>query len=321
MKEESRIQPPLMPYPWQGAQWDHLVAQKEAARLPHAVLLNGPEHVGKGQFARALAQLMLCNEPLGGYACGRCKTCKLVGAGNHPDLLRVAPEEAGKAIRIDPIRALRDFVSKTAQQGGWKVALVEPAEAMNVNAANALLKSLEEPSPKTLLILVCHRLSGIPATIRSRCRLLPFAVPPKQQSLNWLRQVSTGDHSPEWLLEQAMGRPLLALKLVESDLLEQQEAFVSLLADVANVDLSAIVAAERCYRLSALEALAWLTQEVEKRIRQLAGQAAGRKWFKYRDRLLSARRELLGATNPNPQLLWESLLMDWRAMAADGSGN
>ncbi|MCV6606274.1 MAG: DNA polymerase III subunit delta', partial [Porticoccaceae bacterium] len=153
-----------MPYPWQGELWDDIVHLHKKQRLPHALMLTGPADVGKSRFARALAQRVACGEPVGGYACGTCKSCKLIAAESFPDLKRVAPEEAGKAIKIDQIRALCDFMAKTAQQGGWKVALIEPAEAMNVNAANALLKTLEEPSNNTLLILVCHQLSRVPAT-------------------------------------------------------------------------------------------------------------------------------------------------------------
>ena len=241
-----------MPYPWQGAQWDNLIEQHKAGRLPHAIMLNGPIHVGKSQFSRALAQRVICGEPIGGYACGRCKACKLIAANSHPDLKLVMPEEEGKAIKIDQVRALCEFIAKTSQQGGWKVVIIEPAEAMNINSANALLKSLEEPSPNTLIILVCHQLSAISATIRSRCRMLSFAIPPANQSLDWLRQVVTGEQDPKWLLEQAGGRPLQALKLVESDTLEQQAAFDQLLQQLTEQRVSAVVAAEKCYRQAPL---------------------------------------------------------------------
>ncbi|MDM3872266.1 DNA polymerase III subunit delta' [Porticoccus sp. W117] len=305
-----------MPYPWQGELWDDIVQQHKQLRLPHALLLTGPAEVGKSQFARALAQRIICREPVGGYACGTCKSCKLIAAESFPDLKRVTPEEEGKAIKIDQIRKLCDFMAKTAQQGGWKVALIEPAEAMNVNAANALLKTLEEPTDNTLLILVCHQLSRVPATIRSRCQMLSYPVPDQGASRDWLARVSSGDKNPEWLLQQAGGRPLQALKLVESDLLEQRENFYQLLEQLTEHSLSAVVAAEKCYRQPAQERLDWLMLRVQDAIRSQPGAASTRTWFQLLDRVSAARRELESASNPNLQLLWESLLMDWQVMTA-----
>lgn len=311
---EDKLLPPEMPYPWQGEQWDSLLRLHQNDRMPHAIMLNGPADVGKHQFALALAQLVLCLDPLGGYGCGRCKSCRLLAAESHPDLLSVEPEEAGKAIKIDQVRAARDFVTKTSQQGGWKVAVIDPAEAMNVNAANALLKSLEEPSANTLLILICHRVSGVPATIRSRCRMMPFSVPSMDQGLSWLSQVVASDSNPQWLLEQAGGKPLLALKLVEGDLLEQRANFDELLDQVASGSLSPVVAAEKCSRLNAAELLEWLISRVSGSIRNQLGDKASRPLFGYHDRLVTARREILGSSNPNLQLLWETLLLDWQSL-------
>ena len=303
-----------MPYPWQGELWDDIVKLHQQQRLPHALMLTGPADIGKSQFARALAQQVICREPVGSYACGTCKSCKLIAAESFPDLKRIAPEEVGKAIKIDQVRALCDFMSKTAQQGGWKVALIEPAEAMNVNAANALLKTLEEPSDNTLLILVCHQLSRVPATIRSRCRLLNFPIPNSAASRDWLARVSSGDQDPEWLLQQAGGRPLQALRLVESDLLEQRGDFYQLLDQLSDHRLSAVVAAEKCHRQEPGERLDWLLSRVQEAIRNQPGAASTRTWFQLMDRVSVARREIESTSNPNMQLLWESLLMDWQVM-------
>jgi len=309
-----------MPYPWQAEQWQQISDQFIAERCPHALLFSGSEHVGKGQFALALAQLVLCNASLGGYACGACKTCKLFAAGSHPDLLLVEPEEAGKAVKIDQIRHVNNFVANTAQQSGWKVVIVSPAEAMNVNAANALLKSLEEPSPETLLILVCHQPSQLPATIRSRTRILSFPVPPLSEALDWLTQVATsGDNDPEYLLDQASGRPLLALKLIESDLLDEKINFSELLNEVASNELSPLVAAERCFKLNSHQRVDWLLDRVTRRLKELSGAEASKRWFAYLDRVILIKRELQSSSNPNLQLLWESLLMDWQIVSASGN--
>jgi DNA polymerase-3 subunit delta' len=309
-----------MPYPWQADQWQQISEQFMTGRCPHGLLFSGPVYVGKKQFSSALAQLALCNAPIGGYACGGCKACKLFAAGNHPDFLQIEPEELGKAIKVDQIRLVNNFVAVTSQQGGWKVVVISPAEAMNVNAANALLKSLEEPSANTLLLLVCHTPSQLTATIRSRTRILPFPVPPLSQALAWLNKVTTvGDNDPQYLLDQSCGKPLLALKLIESDLLEQKIAFTHLLDEIAGNELSPLVAAERCFKLNSIERVDWLLDRITRKLKEFAGTEASRRWFIYMDRVILIKRELQSSSNPNLQLLWESLLMDWQIVAVSGN--
>src|SRR5690606_31515541 len=163
-----------------------LYARLQQHHLPHALMLRGPAGTGKAHFALALAQMLLCEKPLAQVACGRCKTCHLIKAGSHPDLLLVEPEEAGKAIKVDQVRHLVEFASRKAQFSGYRVVVICPAEAMNPNASNALLKSLEEPGEKTLLALVSHQVSGVLPTIRSRCQVVEFPVPPRAPALTWL---------------------------------------------------------------------------------------------------------------------------------------
>ena len=128
--------------PWHAPLWQQFLALHRSGRLPHAMLLSGPRGVGKQRFAEALLGYLLCASP-GETACGQCHGCHMLAAVYHPDLLRVSPEEGKRQIRIDPIREVNAFVSQTAQQGGHRVIVLSPAEAMNVAAANALLKSLE----------------------------------------------------------------------------------------------------------------------------------------------------------------------------------
>jgi DNA polymerase III subunit delta' len=140
-------------YPWQAAERKRLVQQREADKMPHALLLSGARHLGKRDFALCMAGYLLCGTPVAGDPCGTCANCHLVAAGTHPDLRLIEPE-GSKLIKIEQIRELTDWVNQTAQRGGFKVALIHPAEQMNLNAANALLKSLEEPSAGTVIILV-----------------------------------------------------------------------------------------------------------------------------------------------------------------------
>jgi len=135
--------------PWQAELWRQLAGRTQHA---HAYLLHGPGGIGKRQLAEQLMALLLCQRPVDATACGECKACQLLAAHTHPDHYILEPEEVDKAIRVDQVRDLVGFVTQTAQLGGRKVILLEPAEAMNLNAANALLKSLEEPSGDTVLL-------------------------------------------------------------------------------------------------------------------------------------------------------------------------
>ncbi|HSW52736.1 MAG TPA: hypothetical protein VLG93_05865, partial [Sulfuricaulis sp.] len=130
-------------YPWHGALWSALARQFE--QLPHALLLQGRPGLGKHDFAVQLAQALLCEQARDGMACGQCHCCRLFAAGTHPDLAGVGLVEDAKSIAVDQIRALGDFLSLRPHTAARKVVIISPAEAMNINAANSLLKLLEEP--------------------------------------------------------------------------------------------------------------------------------------------------------------------------------
>lgn len=200
------------PCPWHNAVWTSLTHNQTHA---HAYLFGGSPGVGKRLFAEAFAAFLLCLKSESGAACGHCRSCTLRKAGNHPDRLIIEPEEQGKAIRIDAIRHLSDFIGQTAQQGGRKVIILHPAEAMNLNAANALLKSLEEPTRDTFLLLVSDQPSRLLPTIRSRCRVQTLGMPDAQEATAWLaKQLSDlPAEQYEALLLMAGGAPLRALEL------------------------------------------------------------------------------------------------------------
>ena len=134
--------------PWQDNLWQQMITCCQRGALAHAYLLRGMPGVGKFQFAKALAAYLLCKSPVNNRYCGQCKECELLHAGTHPDIAIIEPDEPGRAIRIDKIRQLTGFAHKTAQQGGRRIIIMNPAEAMNIHAANALLKCLEEPGGK-----------------------------------------------------------------------------------------------------------------------------------------------------------------------------
>ncbi len=220
-------------YPWQRAAWQQIQRAREQQRLPHGMLLCGPQGVGKRRFAETLANTMLCAAtPPDGLPCGHCKGCLLVQAGNHPDRVVIAPEEEGREILV---RRIRDYVAKAGlvgQLGGHKVVLIEPAERMNNAAANSLLKTLEEPVSRTLILLLTAHPAALPATIRSRCQQLTLAAPSRAVGSAWLAEQGIGKER-ELLLGLAENAPLQALELHRQKVLEERqqrlEGFILLL--------------------------------------------------------------------------------------------
>lgn len=216
-----------MIYPWQDALWQRLVTIGE--RHAHALLFVGAPGQGKRRFAENYAARLLCAQPgVDGFACEHCGGCQLRLSGNHPDLLHMVPAadlEAADAgadkskpstqIVIEQVRQLRDRLEVSAHQGGLRVVLIDPAEAMNKNTANALLKLLEEPPPETVFLLVSSAPRGLLPTIRSRCQLWDFPRPDRAQTAQWLAD-HTGDQSvsADALLALCGGMPVAAADLV-----------------------------------------------------------------------------------------------------------
>ncbi len=210
-------------YPWQIEQWQFLVRANRNGRLPHGLLLSGPSGTGIDDFADAFAAWLLCEQQGEQGACGQCQPCHQVLSGNHPDLHLVEPEETGKQIKVDPVRSLIEFTQFTSQYRGNKVAIIRPAHAMNRNAANALLKTLEEPADNVVLLLVSDSPSKLPVTIRSRCQRTQFSSVNRESGLNWLCESSVIDQNQvETLWELAQGKPLLAMDMIANDQAGQQ---------------------------------------------------------------------------------------------------
>ena len=210
-------------FPWHSEAYKALADRKGG--LPHGLLIRGPTGIGKRAFARSLAQGLLCEERVTALtACGTCKACHWFETGNHPDFRLLQPEAAEisddaeqpdkkkkREISIAQVRSLTDFINISAHRNGAKVILIQPAEAMNVNAANALLKNLEEPPPDTHFLLVSDRPNMLPATIRSRCQQLALRPPTRIEATAWLK--SNGVSQPELALALAGGAPILAQEL------------------------------------------------------------------------------------------------------------
>ncbi len=201
-----------MYYPWQTSQWQQLMAAKQAGRLPHALLLSGIAGTGKAVFANSFIRNMLCTQSSPAGYCGQCHSCRLITGNVHPNIYCLAPEKAGAAIKVDQIRGASEFVAQSSFNGEFRFVVIDPAEDMHINAANALLKTLEEPANGAMLILISGESQRMPATILSRCQRIVFPQPEQQAALTWMK-AQTDISQPELLLRLANGAPLAALKL------------------------------------------------------------------------------------------------------------
>lgn len=206
--------------PWHDQPWLRVQEWSRLDRLPHALLLSGVRGTGKRLFAEHLATWLLCAQP-GDTPCGECKHCRLRAAGAHPDIQVCTPADS-KVIKVDQVRALNDFLVQSPQVAFRKVAIVDTADQLNINAANALLKTLEEPAPDVNLLLLQHAGQRILPTLRSRCQVLSLPTPAPETARDWLRsRLDAGDNPPsndviDNALALAGGAPLAAQSLVQN---------------------------------------------------------------------------------------------------------
>ena len=224
-----------MKLPWLQADMEALGRSLDADRLGHAPLLQGPPGIGKSALAQWLVARILCQAAAAQRPCGVCRSCLLLQSGTHPDLFLGAVPEDKTQITVDVIRDLCSGLQLTPSIGRHRVGLIEPAERMNTNAANALLKTLEEPSPNSWLVLVTDRPDLLPATVRSRCQKLALRPPPRDEALRWLQEECVGGERAqlELALELSGGAPLKARDLIQGDELRVGLAVRSVLLDLA----------------------------------------------------------------------------------------
>jgi DNA polymerase III subunit delta' len=327
-----------MAYPWHRNELNALLVRAE--RLPHALLIRGPQGIGKLAFGEALARALLCGSRAPeGAACGRCTACNWMEQGAHPDYRRIEPEalakpaEAGEEpekkekpstqISVDQVRAIADFINLTSHQGGMKIVLIHPAEALNIAASNALLKSLEEPPPQTCFILVTHRWHQLLPTVRSRCRHVPLASPAPDAARAWLAK--QGVANPDHALAHAGGAPLLAAGYDE-EYWRRREWFLQAL--VAK-DINALALAEQLSDAPPALVVGWLQKWAHDIACRSAGGPVGyNPDFAAAIGAVAARVEPLEATrflrrmvglqrivaHPlNPRLFFEELLLSYAA--------
>ena len=300
------------PLPWQQDTWARLGDQLGQDRLPHALLLAGAEGTGKAGFALALARLLLCAEPVNGLNCGRCHACELSAGGSHGDLRWVQPEEKSRVIKIDQVRQAVTFVNQTAGFGTRKVVVFYPADAMNTNAANALLKALEEPMSETFLLLVCHRPYGVPATIRSRCQICRLPSPDAEQAGAWLEAQTGQREGLDDLMALANGRPLTVARLLQDDRVEALAVSRGAIQGVLSGRLSALDASKLLHETEAAEFLLQLQDVLQHslraRDRDTLKTSQAQAAFALSDEVARLRAAMEAGSNPNASLLVDSLL-------------
>ncbi len=261
-------------YPWQQADWQRL--QQMRGRLPHAILFHGAAGTGKVVFAERFANALLCERPQSsGHACGECDSCGWFAHYAHPDYRRVRPDvlEAdadsdadsdegaakksartpSKDIRIEQVRSLAAFMNVSTHRSGVRVVLLYPAEALNAASANALLKTLEEPPPDTVFLLVTDRIDRLLPTILSRCRKFPLTAPDSAAALQWLEALGV-PQAARWLAEHG-GAPLAAQAAAQGDDNGERD---ELLAFLVKPDAgAALVVAERLQKAGLAQLVAW----------------------------------------------------------------
>lgn len=328
-------------YPWQNEVWQRM--QGLRARLPNALLLKGAEGIGKLDLALNFAQSILCDAPQpSGLACQSCPSCHWFAQESNPDFRLIQPDaltvsdespekesgkKASREISVDQIRALSSFVNLSAHSGGYRVVLIHPAEAMNSNSANALLKTLEEPTANLLFILVTNKPQQLLPTILSRSLSFTVPMPTREQGVGWLKQQGVTD--PDVVLARAGFSPLSAL-LNAGEGAGTEEHKLMLAAVKQSAKFDALTLADQLQRAIPVQVIQFLQQwcydlasckmagrirynpEQSDLIENLSKNLSQQALLRYIKELQVAKRE---AFHPlNPKLLFESILLAYQQM-------
>jgi DNA polymerase-3 subunit delta' len=318
--------------PWLRLSQQRLRDAQLARRLPHSSLLLSTPGLGAERLANWMAALALCDSDTE-RPCGVCPSCALLRADSHPDLHVVRLEEAAKQIKVDQVRELIGALALKSYRRGYKVGIIEGAETLNANGANAFLKTLEEPSDDTMLVLIARPTHRLPATIASRCLRLALRPPAPDEALAWLEaHGSPAGQNWDAALALAGGAPLLALEYVDAGMAaldkEMREGVHALAAGGVDVTL----VAEQWVKSQLGLRLAWLENWITRRVHTHLGEANStqsaervrlpgallkpkiRALFELLDGARDIRR--LASTGINQQLALEALLLGGRTALA-----
>ncbi|ASD58786.1 TPA: DNA polymerase III subunit delta' [Enterobacter asburiae] len=245
-------------YPWLRPHFEQLIGSYQAGRGHHALLIQALPGMGDDALIYAITRFLMCQQPEGHKSCGKCRGCQLMQAGTHPDYYTLEPEKSKSALGIDAVREVSEKLYEHARLGGAKVVWLKDATLLTEAAANALLKTLEEPPVKTWFFLSCRDPGRLLATLRSRCRLHHLAVPQESWALSWLeREVTTSPEGALSALRLSSGAPAAALALLQPDVWSERETLCRALdASLNSQDWLSLLPALNSDR--AVERMHWL---------------------------------------------------------------
>jgi DNA polymerase-3 subunit delta' len=313
--------------PWVRGAQARLRAALGAGRFPHSLLLLAAPGLGAEQLASWVAALVLC-ESAGTRPCAACPSCRLLRSDSHPDAHLVRLEEDAQQIKVDQVRELIESLTTKSYRGGYKVGIIEGAEALNANGANAFLKTLEEPTADTVLIMIAKPSHRLPATVASRCLRLTLRAPSAEAAKAWLDAQSPSAQGWDAALALAGGAPLLALQLDAAGLAALDADMQQSLAELAHGAVDVTLLADRWIKSNPGLRITWLENWITQRVQAALGAVnshqtaepvrlpAGLLKPKIRAlfELLDAARDLrrLASTGMNQQLALEALLVGGR---------
>jgi DNA polymerase-3 subunit delta' len=310
-------------YPWLEITRQQLVNRQRSGQMAHAFLLAGPKGLGKLELAQQVVAALLCLGSSDG-ACGTCRSCRLLASGAHPDFRLIQIEVNPKTdklrteVVIEQIRDLSASMQLTNSISARKVALVYPAEAMNRLAANALLKTLEEPPGDAVLLLVSHDPARLPATIRSRCQVFHVRLPDAASAMDWLTSsLGVEPEMAQLALQASAGSPLVARQLLADGVVEQFSTVGQLLLRVHVDEVAVVEALDLCASLDPENLWTWLSLIAAENVRaSLHLHATGRtRQFSLLQSLADRNRRLM-ATPLRKELLLRDWLIQWSRVAA-----
>ncbi|MSQ72109.1 MAG: DNA polymerase III subunit delta' [Betaproteobacteria bacterium] len=333
-----------MIYNWQSSDWKRLYEWR--GRLPHALLVQGAAGCAGPELGLTFAQSLLCQSPqASGLPCAQCASCIWFAGGNHPDFRQIVPEsmlpedpeateksrkeKASAEIKIDQVRDLRGFLTIGTHRAGLRLVVIHPAEAMNIRAQNAFLKSLEEPTAGTHFILVSSQADRLLPTVRSRCQRFTRNLPETRLAVLWLQE--QGHANGAALLAAAGGAPLLALRHAETEPVRQR-----LLQQLREPGFDPIAVADLCQRHDTSEIVGWIQRWIydllgfrtvgriryhvgdEKAVARIAARCDPVALATYLRAL--ARAKALARHTLNAKLFFEDLLIQYRSLLSGKAG-